>query len=233
MTALTATALLTKAYRDAQKLPRGASLSADQLSDGLDILNDLINLWQTQGLKLFLELEQSVVLVASQQDYTFMPGGSVSMARPLEVKEAVYRDASSNSRILTKMSREEWTRLSNRTATGSVNQYFAELLYDRLTLHLWNVPDVTAALGTVKAVLRTQATNYTAGSDAVKFAPEWAIALRWGVADELTSGMPDSVVMRCQQRAQAYRDALEAWDVENAQTYFQMDYQGMAGSVFP
>lgn len=220
---MTATAIITKAYRDAQKLARGASLSSDQLTDGMEIMNDLINLWQTQGCKLFLETEETVTLTAGQQDYSFMTAGDVNISRPLEIKEAVYWDSSSNSRPLVKISREEWLRLPNRTATGSVNQYFPETLYDRLVLWLWNIPDATAAAGTVKVVLRNQATNVAAGSDNIRFPPEWAAALRWGLADELASGMPDPVVQRCQQRAAAYREALEAWDVEGAEVYFQPD----------
>lgn len=223
MTSMVASSIITKAYQDAQKLARYASLSADQLADGLDRLNDLINLWQTQGLKLFLESETIVPLVAGQQLYSFMPGGTVDMARPLEVKEAAYWDSSSNARPLIGISREEWTRLSNRTATGSVNQYFVEKLYDRMNLYLWNIPDTTAATGTVHVVLRQQATNPATTSASVLFPPEWAIALRWGLADELSTGMPDSVQQRCQVRAQAYREALEAWDVENVETYFQPD----------
>lgn len=228
MTTMTAGALLTKAYRDAQKLPRGAALSADQLSDGIDIMNDLINLWQTQGLKLFLETETSVALVAGQQMYSFRPGGDVSIDRPLQIKEATYWDQYSNSRPLIQISRQEWTFLSNRTTQGAVNQYYAEKLYDRLNMYLWNIPDGTAALGTLRVVLRNQATNVSISSDSPRFPPEWAIALRWGVADELTSGMPEAVQVRCQQRAQSYREALEAWDVEDAETYFQPDVRALA-----
>lgn len=230
MTAMTAGALLTKAYRDAQKLPRGAALSADQLSDGIDIMNDLINLWQTQGLKLFLTEEITIPLVVGQQMYSMRPAGDVAMTKPLEIISATYWDSSSNSRPLLKISREEWTRLSNRTQQGTVNQYFYDPQYDRLNLYLWMVPDTTAATGTVHAVLRKQAANVTISSDSPQFPPEWAIALRWGVADELTSGMPETVQMRCQQRAQAYRQALEDWDVETAETYFQPDPRVATGS---
>lgn len=224
MTAMTATAIVTKAYQDAQRLARFASLSADQEADGLDRLNDIINLWQTQGMKLFLDVEHTVTLAASQQLYSFMTGGDVSVSRPLEVKFASYWDSDSNSRPLQPISRQEWMALSNRTTEGSVNQYFVETLYDRLNLYLWNTPDTTAATGTLRVVVRSQATNPALISSAVVFPPEWAIALRWGLADELASGMPDATQTRCQLRAQAYREALEAWDVENGtETYFQPD----------
>lgn len=220
---MTAQGIITKAYQDAQKLARYGSLSADQQSDGIDRLNDLINLWQTQGLKLFLETETLVTLVAGQQMYSCMSGGNVNIARPLEVKFASYWDSNNAARPLFLISREEWTRLSNRVGQGSVNQLFIEKLYDRLNIYVWNVPDTTAATGKLHVVFRNQATNPILWTDSVLFPPEWAIALRWGLADELTGGMPESVQQRCQTRAQAYREALEGWDVENVETYFQPD----------
>lgn len=229
---MTATALVTAAYRDAQKLSRGAALSADQLSEGIDRLNDIINLWQTQGLKLFLELEIVVTLVASQQLYSLMPGGDVDMTRPLQVKDGSYWDSDNNSRPLTQISRQEWASLANRAGAGSVNQFFVEKLYDRLNVHFWNVPDATAATGTVRLTLRQQATNPALAGDNTRFPPEWGIALRWAIADEISSGMPESVQQRCATRAQVYRQALEDWDVEDAETYFQMDQRGVTYSRF-
>lgn len=234
MTAMTASALITMGYRDAGKLAYGATLSAGQLSEGLDRLNDIINLWQTQGLKLFLETETVVTLVAGQQSYSFMPSGDVDMTRPLEVKFATYWDSNDVSRPLDAISRQEWTYLTNRTEQGSVNQYYVEKLYDRLNLYLWSVPDTTAATGTVHVVLRNQATNPAVVGDSTRFPPEWGMALRWAVADDLATGMPDSIVQRCSTRAESFRLALEAWDVEQAETYFQPDprMQSMGASKF-
>ena len=221
---MTATAIITKAYQDAQRLARFASLSSDQETDGLDRLNDIINLWQTQGMKLFLDSEHTVTLVASQQLYSFRTSGDVNVSRPLEVKFASYWDSDSNSRPLQPIAKQEWMSLSNRTTTGSPNQYFVDTLYDRLNLYLWPIPDSTAATGTLRVVVRAQATNPATIGATVVFPPEWAIALRWGLADELASGMPDATQTRCQLRAQAYREALEAWDVEHGtETYFQPD----------
>ena len=118
MTALTATAIVTSGYRDAQKLARGAALPADLLSEGIDRLNDLVNLWQTQGLKLFLESEQTITLVAGQQTYSCMLGGDLNIPHPLEVKSMTYWDANSNSRPLVPIGRDDWSALTNRMQTG-------------------------------------------------------------------------------------------------------------------
>ncbi len=52
------------------------------------------------------------------------------------------------------------------------------------------------------------------------------MALRWGLADDICTGQPGEIMRRCAERAKAYREALEDWDVEDAATQFQPDPQG-------
>lgn len=231
MTAMTANELITQGYRDAHKIARGVTLTSDQLNDGLDRLNDIINFWQTKGMKLHLQTEATLTLTAALQPHTLMTGGTLNVERPTRVIEATYWDSSSNSRPLVPLSRDEWTRLSNRTTTGTPTQYFAEKLYDRINLYLWPVVDSTAATGTIHLWLQSQATNVATGEN-TRFPKEWALALRWALADELAQGMPESVQQRCQARAIAYRHELEDWDVEDAETYFQPDARMQGGSRF-
>lgn len=232
MTAANAGAIVLKAYQDAQKVPEGGSLSPSQLASGIDRLNDLVNLWQTQGLKLFLEQEVPVTLVAGVQTYDARPGGRINMTRPLQAKSASYVDSFGNSRPLDLIGRSDWTALSQRSQQGSVNQFYPEKLADRLNINLWNVPDTNAATGSLLVVFRVQTGNYVNSSDALVFPIEWTLALRWAIADEVCFGQPEPVQARCQSRAQAYRQALEDWDVEEAETTFQPDGRYSTGSRF-
>ncbi len=228
----TAKYVIEKAYVDASKLPRGGVPTPTQYLDGLDRLNDIINLEQTQGLRLWLEHEYELTLVASQQLYSFMPGGDAAMTRPMRVKQATYRGTSGNLRPLTMLSREEWSRLANRDQEGSVNSFFPEKLADRLNLHLWNVPDTSAAGGKVLVVLHKQATNPTYISEGTGFPPEWVIYLRWALAADLATGMPEAVIIRAQNNAAIAKAALDGWDVEDGSTYFQPSHQAAPPSRF-
>lgn len=233
MTTTSALAIITKAHQDAQKLPKGGTLTSVQQIDGLDRLNDLINLNATQGLKLWLETETTVTLVSGQQMYAISPTGDVVTTRkPLGVKEAAYWPASGEPRSLTPMSREEWTRQAGRSSTGSVNQYFVEKLYDRLNLHLWQTPDATEATGTVKVVLRNQATNPATIGASTNIPAEWAIYFRWALAADLATGAPAAIVNRCELKAREYKAMLEDQDIEDTPTTFQPDPQSARPSRF-
>ena len=57
-------AIITDAYFDAGITQEGQSVNSDQIVNGMRKLTDVINLWQTQGLKLWLNeirREQGVI----------------------------------------------------------------------------------------------------------------------------------------------------------------------------
>lgn len=225
MTTGTGAALIQAAYEDANLLTIGGTPSAAQYARGLSRLNDIINLWATQGLKLWRQQEVVLTLTANKVEYTLGPGGDVNMLKPLSVLQGFYRNPQGSRQPLTPLSRQEYMSLSQVRESGSVNSYFTNKELTRLVVSLWNPPDVTSAQGTVTLLLRQNIANLAVTADTVGFPPEWYIALRWALADELATAQPQAVQDRCAQRAGAYRQALEDFDVEDAATFFQPDYR--------
>jgi hypothetical protein len=220
-------AIISDAYLDAGLLSRGEVPSSEMFVDGMRRLTDLINLWQTQGLKLWLLSDTSVTLVAGQARYVFSPAGDVAMTKPLRVLQGYYLDSNSIRRPLNVLSWDDYLRLSQVSGNnGAVNSYFVNKLATTLEVFFWLTPDATAATGTAHVLLQTQVTNFTEVDETMNFPQEWRIALRWGLADELATGQPQAIMDRCEKRAQAYRQTLEDWDVEDAPTLFQPDSRG-------
>lgn len=222
----TANYIIRRAYRHATLITQGAVPNSTQLSDGLDGLNNIVNLWATQGLKLWLQEEITVPLFATKYQYSLGPSGDVNMDKPLQVLQAYYQFTSGTRQPLTPLSRDEWTRLAQINVGGAVNSYFADKQLSFIYLNFFNAPDTTAAAnGSVVVVARVAPKNYLLTSDTAGFPPEWYIALEWALALELADGMPDAVIARCEKHAAAYRTALEGFDVEDAPTFFQPDYR--------
>lgn len=218
--------IIQDAYFDAGLIGVGQTVNGEQIVMGMRKLTDLINLWQTQGLKLWLNVDTSVTLVAGTATYTLGPGGTVDMTKPLRVVEAYYADANGVRRPLTPLAWADYVRLSTVNQSGSVNSYFVNKQATQLSVLFWPAPDTTAATGTGHLVLQTQVTNFINLTETMNFPLEWRIALRWGLADELATGQPQAIMDRCQQRALAYRTMLEDWDVEDAPTRFTVSQQG-------
>jgi hypothetical protein len=219
----TAKRIIQMAYWDAGLVPEGEEPDSLRYANGMTRLNDLINLWQTRGLKLFLLQDVAVALTAGTALYTFGATGTVVMDKPLQILQGYYSDASGIRRPLIPIAWEEWTRLSQVTQVGAVSNFFEDKQALVVNVHLWPVPDTTAATGTVHFVFRTQASLMVSLTDNCGFPPEWYIALRWGLADELCTGQPQDIQQRCATRARMFLEDLESWDMEDAPTTFAPD----------
>lgn len=229
----TAARIIRFAMEDAGLLEGGSTPTSLQYARYLPRLNDLINQWQTSGLKLWLLEDTPIPLVAGQGTYTLSPTGDVVMPKPLRVIDAYYLDVNGIRRPLIPLSWADYTRLSQINSQGQINSYFVNKKQSELSVFFWLLPDATAATGTAHLLLQTQVTNLVSLTDAMAFPQEWFIALRWGLADEICTGQPQSIVDRCAKRAAFYRSALEDWDVEDAPTSFAPDQRsGYASSSF-
>lgn len=226
----TPASIIADAYFDAGITQEGQTPNGEQLVSGMRKLTDLINLWQTQGLKLWLNVDTTVPLVAGQGTYTLSPTGDVAMDKPLRVIQSWYQDSTGIRRPLTVLSWDDYARLSQVNQTGAINSYFVNKKQTELSVFFWLIPDATAATGAVHLLLQTQVTNFINVTETMNFPVEWRIALRWGLADEICTGQPQAIMDRCQQRATTYRAMLEDWDVEDAPTRFAPDQRSQTST---
>lgn len=228
----TAYGIINDAMVDAGLLSQGQRPSSDQVANYLRRLNDIISLWQTYGLKLFLQQEVSFPLVAGTGIYTFGPTGTVVMPKPSRVLQGFVLIATSNvRRPLVALSVDEWERLGQITGNqGPINSYMVRKFADVLQVNLWLTPDATEALNTCVLLMQVQPTGPVFISDETSFPQEWRIALRWALAEDISTGQPQAIIDRCARNAQMYREQLEGWDVEDAPTFMAVDMRMYQGS---
>lgn len=207
------------AMQDAGLLRKGDDPSSEDYAENLGRLNDMANVWQTQGLKLWLNEDITVPLVAGTALYTFGTLGT----KPLRVIQGYYEDSNDVRRPLTVLSWDEYLRLSQLTQQGQINSYFVDKQEAALRVFFWLTPDTQAATGTVGLLQQVQCTQVTALTDTMNFPIEWFMALRWGLADEISTGQPMDIRQTCATKAGTYFEVLNNWDVEDAPTYFQPD----------
>jgi hypothetical protein len=223
-------AIVRDAAREAKLIAATQEPSSAQYANWLRRLQDLIAVWQTQGLKLFLWQDQSITLVSGQQAYTLAPGGDVDISRPTQATQGYYLDSNGVRRPLYPLGWSDWMTLSTVTQTGQITQYFIDKQATTMTVRFWLIPDATAATGTAHLLLRTRATAPLTLTATTCFPDEWRLALVWGMADELATGQPIAVIQRCQMKAMEYKSLLEGQDVENANTRFALELQPTMGS---
>lgn len=231
ITSNTAYGIIRDAYKDAGFLGDGDDPNSEQLADGLRRLNDLINLWQIDGIKLFLLQEITITLVAGQASYTVVAPSTTPPNKHLRIEQARVQTPQGNVRPIYPISWEEWNRL-NRSSSGSITGYHEDKQATTLTLNFWNTPDSTEAANSVIVLVRTQAANPFNLEGDVSFPQEWRIALRWGLADDICTGQPVEIMNRCAQRATMFKEQLEGWDVESGPTTFAPASHAYQGGGF-
>lgn len=226
--------IINDAMHDAGLLGEGEAPNSEALATNFRRLNDIINLWQTQGLRLFYLKEVTVPLVASKSLYTIGPVGDVVMEKPSRILQGYVLQATSNTRRpLVALSWDEWMTLSQVTGNDStITSYFVDKQVAELKVHFWNPPSTAEAANTVVLLAQLQASNQINLEDDMEFPQEWRIALRWGLADDIATGQPQAIMDRCQMRANQYREALENWDVEDTSTSFAVDARGYGSRRF-
>ncbi len=224
--------LIRQALRDCGRLQYGSTPPPEAVEDALSRLNDIINTWQTQGLKLWLNSTVTVTLVADQASYTLGPAASPASDKPARILGAWYVASTGARRPLSPLSWTDYLSLGNLTTTGSVNSYFVDKQQLNLVVKFWSVPTTAEAAGTVQLLRQEMASAWTELDDDVAFPVEWFQALRWALADEMCSGQPQLIMERCERKAMMYRQLLEDWDVEDVSTRIAPDMGGMAASRF-
>ncbi len=216
--------IINDALHDAGLLAEGDEPNSQQFADCGRRLQDMVQLWMTQGLKLFLNLQIEFPIIDGINLYTLGPTGTVITPRVTQVLEANVVNPQGIRRPLVTLAWEEWMRLSQIDNNKStISSYFVDKQINFAKFYVWNTPDITEAMNTLQLHVRTAAADIENLDESMQFPAEWRIALRWGLADEICTGQPSTIMSRCAIRASTYREALENWDVEDAPTQWAMD----------
>ena len=82
--------LINRAYKDLTVLGEGDTATAEMMTDGLDVFNDIIDLWNAQELTLF-QVQEETFSLSGAQSYTIGSGGVWNTTRPEHIESIWYR----------------------------------------------------------------------------------------------------------------------------------------------
>ena len=216
--------VIRDAMREAQLVEKGANPLSEDYAIHMERLNALVQLWMTQGLKLFLWKDMPVALVAGTQTYPISSTFVNMNTNPQQMREAYYLYPAGNQYPLIPYSWNEWNTLSTRSQQGQPTNFFVDKQATTFNFNLWPIPNATAALGTAHVLVRQRAPQMLQLNEQTMFPTEWFLGLVWGLAAEICTGQAEAIVKRCEARAEMYRAMLEGFDVEaETGTSFQPD----------
>jgi len=175
-----ATSIITQALRKIQIGVGGETLADEYASAGVDALNTLIRTWAVDGVRLWLNETQTVTLVAGTSQYTLSP-------RTLEVFQAYRRSDGTDDIPVRIFTREEYSRLPNKTTTGAPYAVWIDRRIGTSVATVYPVPtsaEVASSM-TLRLDVKRQIEDVTATTEEIEFPPEWLKALIYNLAVEL------------------------------------------------
>lgn len=119
----TARDLIASALRLANILGEGQSPSADQASQGLETLNDILSGWNTDSLVLYSADNDQVALVPGQATYTIGAGGNFNVDRPVHFN-SMYCVYNGVSFPIAEVNQDEYNLITNKGLSQQLPRFF-------------------------------------------------------------------------------------------------------------
>lgn len=173
--------------------------STTQLNDVMQVMNFIATAWISYGMQVWCQKTGTYALSNGVYNPTIGPAGVINQARPEAITQAWLRDTTQTNPIDIPVqigSREDYNRLTQKTATGTPNMLFYDPQYDvpssnsgasaKGQIFLWPVPDTaTAAQYDLYFIYTRPLQDFSTLSDALDFPQEWYEPIRWAIAESL------------------------------------------------
>lgn len=135
----TALGIITKAMQKAGILTKSESPAADEASDALDALNDLLASWSNDSLMIYARVFESFSLSSGVASYTIGTGQTFNTIRPIFIAEAHVRQNVIDYPV-TVIPDEVYQGIQDKTTQGTPQFLNYTNGFPTATINLWPVP---------------------------------------------------------------------------------------------
>ncbi len=209
-TTKTALDLVTGSLRKIGQYAPGESLASADANDALDTFNGMLDLWSTQNLSVYNNVETIVNLTSGQEAYTIGSGGYFNIVRPLRLTLA-YSVISSGSGGVSFPC--QITTLQKWGALGLKNQPgpWPKMIYYNSgvplgTIRVWPVPQSNVEFHLWSDAIFTS----LALTDVVALPRGYFMGLQYSLAELLCSEYGMSVPPDIRRFAKEFRDLIKS-----------------------
>lgn len=186
---MTARRLIRNALRTLNVIATSEEPSADEAEDSLEVLNEMIESWNTEDLMLFEVPRVVQPFQAGQAIYTVGPNGDWDVERPNKVEATYWRRPHDNLELPIRMqTAEEFRHIPIKTIQSTIPTWvYWVYAFPLATAQFWPVPSESQ-----ECVFYPWSRLQTAADlDTVFALPDgYARALRFNLAVELSSEFP-------------------------------------------
>lgn len=183
----TALQLVTASLRKLGAVAAGETPDADEQSDALASLNQIIASWSLKGLALYRRENAVYTLVPSQQAYTIGSGANFDGARPVTLHGAFVTRGGIDYPLYI-MTQDEWNGVLQKSTQSQLPEaIYYEPTFPLGTLRFWPVP--LEALPVTLAI-DMQISAIAAIGDTISLPPGYERALIYALAVDIAPEYP-------------------------------------------
>ena len=194
--------IATAALRKAGIVGWGEEAEAEDAAQALDELDVMLKGWQNKGYNLFTKASGTLILTTAAS-YTLSP------VRPLRILSARLKRVTELP--MTRMTREGYDNLPDKTATGTPTQFYYDRQREDARLYIWPVLSVVNG-ETIEYTYEREVEDATSLNGVLDMPAEYYEAVIYNLAARLQESIPlvngnPRVVPRAQE---LLREALAA-----------------------
>lgn len=170
--------IISRALRLNGSLGSGEVATANEIADGLDALNAMLDSWWNERLAVFAIQDQSFALTSGTADYTIGPSGVFVTGRPLKIENAFVR-LSGVDYAVDIIDQTRYADINVKSLTGIPFQLYYEPTMPNGVIHLFYVPSDGQ---TLYISTRRQIQNFVTATDTISLPPGYVDALPYNLA---------------------------------------------------
>ena len=179
-------------------LSSGENMSADEGTDGLSSLNELLESWSTEGLLIYTVARESFSFVAGTASYTMGSGGTFNTTKPMLIEQVGVID-SSTEYPCDIINVQRFSEIPSKSSQSQIPlQVYVSEQATTKTLTFYPVPSTTN-----QAVIysRKPFTAFSTLSESISIPQGYQRALRYNLGCELAIEYGKQIEPRIEQEA--------------------------------
>lgn len=218
--------IIRASLRKVGALALGQTPIAEETTNCLEALNNLVAEFQTLGMPLWSRKNADIPMIAGQRQYVLGVGMAVNMAFPLKVIQGWVVDNTGGSKQeLTSNAIDNYNRLPiDSDLGGSPSQYMYQPRINYGELNIWPKPDATTASSKTLTISYMAPFEVFDLADNTPYFPrEWNNAIIYGLAVLIAPeyGVPLNDRGMLAKEADMHKDLALDFGLENASLTFQ------------
>jgi hypothetical protein len=183
----TASDIISQALRDINAVGMGQTADAEDASNALDLLNQMLAQWQVDGYAVYTLKDVSFAATGAAS-YTIGAGGNVNRARIDDIDGAFWRSSGVDYPLTVIDSFDDYQLITQKALTGQPCAVHYQPTYPLGALYVYPAP----TSGDVHLTIREEFTEYASLADDLALPKKYVLAVRLSLAELLATSYPDA-----------------------------------------